>query len=340
MNKEIISISVIMPVFNAEKYIKESIESVLIQSYTDFEFIIIDDGSNDNSLNIIKEFKDSRIRLVTNTKNSGIVFSLNKALTFANGEFIARIDADDICLVDRFQVQVDFLRNNKDVGLCSGHFTTIDSNGKILKSFKVPISNEDCLMSFVFGNPIVHPAAMFKKSLALKVGGYRAGTEPAEDYDFWQRLSYQTKLENLNTILIEYRVHENNYSRTKKDLYTEKFTSIFKNDKRLSDLIIPRYMPLHIRCLMGTWMEKTSLKELREFISWKKSLIRKNKELKYFDTNSFNRYVNFTLTTLLLILLKSKNNSVSLKLLSICYTSFFNPFNILKIMGEKLKPQS
>jgi len=330
-------ISVIMPVYNADKYLQESIESVLAQSYENYEFIIIDDGSTDRSMDIIKKFKDSRIKCVSNEKNSGIVYTLNKGLSISNGEFIARIDADDICCIDRFETQVAFLIKKKDIGLCSGHVIKINAFGEEMGKVKFPISNEACNLKFLFGNPIAHPASMFRKNLALKVGGYTAGSEPAEDFDLWLKLSSITKIENIDKVLIYYRVHANNYSTIKKEKYVNKLTTIFNKEGKLERLIKPEFLNYHFRIIIGTWNEKTSYDELKKVYLWKKSLLKNNDNLKYFTKNHLIKSVNFNVIMLLMSVLKSEKNSFSVKILAFLYLFFFNPMNIIEILKNKNK---
>lgn len=330
-------ISVIMPVYNAEKYLKSSIESVLAQSYKNYEFIIVNDGSTDASIDIIQEFKDPRIKCISNEKNSGIVYTLNKGLSISNGEFIARIDADDLCCADRFETQVGFLIKNKRIGLCSGHIIKINDFGEEMGKVKFPISNEACNLKFLFGNPIAHPASMFRKSLALKVGGYTAGSEPAEDLDLWLKLSNITKIENIDKVLIYYRVHANNYSTIKREKYVNKLTTIFNKEEKLKRLIKPEFLNYHFRMIIGTWNEKTSYDELKKVRLWKQCLLKNNDDLKYFTKSHLTKSVNLNIITLLLSVLKSKRNSFAVKILAFRYLFFFNPMNIIEILKNKNK---
>ena len=191
-------------------------------------------------------------------------------------------------------------------------------------------------MSFIFKNPIIHPATMFRKSLAQRVGGYKPGTEPAEDYDLWLRLSNISEIENLNRVLIYYRIHENNYSRVKMGFYVEKFKYVFKNDNNLSKLLELDFMPLHLRTLMGTWSEKTSFGELRKFLRWKNSLLIANNKLNYFQNKNFKKVINYELTSILITILNTRNNTINLKMISFCYLFLFSPINIIKVIVTKL----
>jgi len=330
-------ISVIMPVYNAEKYIDQTIDSVLNQSFENFELIIINDGSSDASHDIIKTYADDRIKYYTNAHNSGIVFSLNKAIGIAAAEYIARIDADDICYKDRLQLQFDFLESNIKVGVCSGDIALIDSNNRDLGITRLPRSSEDCNMKFLFGNPIIHPASMFRKSLALKVGGYTVGMEPAEDLDFWLKLSEISEIENIDKVLIKYRIHENSYSKVKRNEYNEKLKKILNTESKLkiNRLIDDKFLNYHIRLIIGTWNEKSSVYEASNLKNWKKSVLRNNIELTAFNNKKLEKELNFNINLILLSLIKSKQNSILVKLISSYNLLFFNPFNILQILKLK-----
>jgi glycosyltransferase involved in cell wall biosynthesis len=332
-------ISLIMPVYNGAKFIKQTIESVLNQSFSDFEFIIIDDGSLDNSFEIINSFQDDRIKYFKNEKNSGIVFSLNRALEIASSEYIARIDADDICIQDRLKLQLEFLEQNSNVGVCSGSICYIDSNGVQGLTVKMPISNDDCKIKFLFGNPIIHPASMFRRELALKVGGYTAGMEPAEDYDFWLKILEISDIQNVDEIVLKYRTHSTNYSTLKRDEYDQKFKEIFSKSSKLKflDIIENQFLNFHIRLIVGTWNEKSNLREVLLLRKWKKSLLYNNKKVKVFNQIKLTESINYNITLILLAILKSKNNDATVKITALASIIFFNPINIIKIVKGKSK---
>lgn len=206
-------VSVIMPVYNAERFLRESIESILNQSFSDFEFIIINDGSRDNSLNIIKEYaeKDSRIKII-DQENTGIVGALNNALKISKGEFIARMDADDISEKERLEKQYDFLQKEKAY-LCGTWAKIIDENGRETgQKFNYPkkkwLQNKFYLIR---GNPFIHPSVMFSREIFEKEKDknnnlYR-DYKHIEDYELWTRIVPKYKSVNLQEYLIKYRIH-------------------------------------------------------------------------------------------------------------------------------------
>lgn len=209
-------VSVIMPNYNGEKYLKEAIESILNQTYTNFEFIIVDDASTDNSWKIIQEYakKDKRIKGFRNKKNSGVTVTLNNGLKKSTGEYIARMDSDDISLPKRFEEEVKLLNNNYD--LTGTNILFMNEKGKIIGKRKYA-SNIDKIIKIE--SPLAHPTVMFKKDMLKKTGTYRPEFNSAEDYDLWIRF-YQkrAKIKIINKNLLKYRQHGN----TVKNLHTKK----------------------------------------------------------------------------------------------------------------------
>ncbi len=227
-------ISVIIPVFNAEKYIKEAIESVLNQTEKDFEVIIVNDGSTDNSLNILNELsnKDNRIRIISR-ENRGVIESLNEAIRNSKGEYITRMDADDICFKDRLEKQMKYLEEN-NLDLCGSNAVIINSKGEETGKIIRPEKSSDIKKFTVLHNPFVHPSVMFKRSIIDEVGLYK-DFKHAEDYELWTRIVFKYKTGNIQEPLLYYRIHENQI--TKKKNTHMIFTSI-----RVRILAIFRYI--------------------------------------------------------------------------------------------------
>ena len=208
-------ISVAMGVYNGEKFISEAIESILNQTYADFEFIICDDGSEDHSVDIIKRYMklDKRIVLLQNEKNLGLAASLNRCILVAKGEFIARMDADDISLNDRFEKQVIYLDNHLNISLVGGGANLFDENGIWGKRmYRVPLTKAK-----IFTHPsIIHPTVMIRKEILDHIGGYTVSpyTYRCEDYDLWCKIySHGYIAANMNEIVLNYRDNKDSYKR-------------------------------------------------------------------------------------------------------------------------------
>lgn len=219
-----------MSVYNGETYVSESICSILLQNYKDFEFIIVNDGSTDNTLSILKDYaqKDSRIKLV-DQENKGLTKSLNIAAKMAKGEFIARQDADDISLPNRFKNQLRYLQRNTDVKFLGTSNFMIDSKGKVINYFLRPQDCEQVRDYMPKGNQICHGSMMMCTTTFNKLGGYDESYRFAQDYDLWFRaLKQGHKVENLRQLFYLWRIHENSIAGAKQQKQRECVANIIR----------------------------------------------------------------------------------------------------------------
>lgn len=212
------TVSVILAAYNAEKYLREAAASILNQSFTDFEFIIIDDGSTDQTKSIIESMNDPRIKLISRP-NKGLTPSLNEAVHLAQGEYIARMDADDLSTPKRFEVQVEFLRSHPEVVLLGGAYDLIDDKTRYLTTITPPGDDATLQEHALSGRtPICHPLAMMHRDAVLKVGGYDETFKVAQDLDLWLKLGEVGKLAAVKDVLLQYRQHEESVSEKKQEL--------------------------------------------------------------------------------------------------------------------------
>lgn len=204
-------VSVLMPAYNSEKYIGEAIESILNQTFTDFEFIIINDGSTDNTPKIIKEYakKDKRIKFIDNKTNKGIVAVLNQGLDLCKGKYIARMDSDDISLPTRFAKQVDYMDKHPECGVVGTAIQVFGAKSWVWQT----ASSVKLLDLLVHGSQVAHPTAMIRTSVLRDNKIYYDSQYPhAEDYAFWMSIVQVSEIHNLQTILLHYRWHSSNVS--------------------------------------------------------------------------------------------------------------------------------
>jgi len=202
---ENLPVSVLMSVFNAEKYIREAIDSILNQSFTDFEFIIINDGSTDSSRDIVKSYTDSRIKLFDNEKNLKVAHTCNRSLSLAKGKYLVRMDADDIAMPERIAIQFDFMEKHPDIGLCGSWY---ENFGEIEGISKYETDHDKIRFLMLFRNPVLHPSSIIRKEIVdqnhlLYDPEFIAG----EDHDFLVRLAEVTKVANIPQVLMKYRQH-------------------------------------------------------------------------------------------------------------------------------------
>lgn len=225
-------ISVILPVYNGAKYLNEAIESILNQTYTNFEFIIINDGSKDNSLEIIKKYErqDNRI-VVISRENRGLISTLNEGIESSKGKYIARMDQDDISLAERFEIQQKYMIEN-NVDICGGNYMIIDQSAQFITNSDVSINYGEILLTMASNVPFAHPSVMIKKDFLvennLKYGmnGYRN----AEDLDLWINMYFKgSKLGNVKDKIIKYRIVSTSMSRTNHKKIKNESNNAFNN---------------------------------------------------------------------------------------------------------------
>jgi len=217
-------VSVLLPVFNGEKHIREAIDSILLQTIKNFELIIIDDCSVDSSLKIIQTYNDSRIRLIRNKENSGPGVSLNNGIEQAAGNYIAIMHADDIATPDRFQKQCHFLETNAEIDIVGTQYKQINEVGEAVSVSSGLSTDPDSIeFSTLFNNCLCHPTVMFRASVFRSRFRY-APLRLNEDYELWTRcLTNKMKLANLNDVCLHYRVHQqqasSKFSRQEQDSF-------------------------------------------------------------------------------------------------------------------------
>ncbi len=209
-------VSVVLPVYNGGRFIAKAIDSIVAQTYTNWELIIIDDASTDNTITIINTYSDGRIKLLRNSQNSKIVYSLNKGIAAATGVYIARMDADDICLPARFEKQVDFLENHKDYDVVDCLQEYIDEEGKPTGDFNFSIFSHDAIYGALQRyNCLGHSSIMARRS-ALAAFKYRQIV--FEDYDLWLRMiAHGSRFQKLEQPLLLYRIHVESITGTAKE---------------------------------------------------------------------------------------------------------------------------
>ncbi|WP_293651709.1 glycosyltransferase [uncultured Campylobacter sp.] len=244
-------VSVLMPIYRTNKeYLQEAIESILSQTFKDFEFLILDDCPDDDRQDIIKLYKDERIKYFKNEKNLGITPSRNKLIDMAKGEYLAVMDHDDISLPTRFEKQVAYLDEHQDVGVVGCWYTTILSH----KTMVYPIEHSEIIYGIINGSCyILHPASMIRKSVLIKNNiQYEEEFSPAEDFMLWGKLIEFTKFYNIPDFLFQYRDHIDNTSHLQSDkmnIASKHIVKFLRNKypqitKEYAYYIPCKYMPL------------------------------------------------------------------------------------------------
>lgn len=274
-----------MAAYNAGNYISDAIKSILNQTFSDFELLIVNDGSTDQTVQVIEEFNDPRIRLVHNDKNRGLTYTRNVALTEARGVYIAILDSDDIAVKNRLELQYNFFEQHPDYALCGGHGLFINQTGETVSGtdLVVPIGAEKIKMTLLFENTFVNSSVMYKTTVLKELNGYQ-DYSPAEDYELFIRMAENYPVWNLNEILVKYRIHENNISSLKKDIAREKLEAI--KCKQLEYLNIPAHNSfgkILFSILMGDYKSFSFSEYLAFFIQLKST----NRKLQKYQVTEF-----------------------------------------------------
>ena len=206
-------VSIVMPVYNGVRYLREALDSLLTQTFQDFEIWAIDDGSTDDSPALLASIRDPRLR-VYRQDNAGQTGALNTGLKLAKGEYIARMDQDDISEPERLAMQVAFLDSHPEVGLLGSEYMWIDEKGTPLRKMSFPRNNSNLRRAMARCNPFAHSAVMFRRSLIEQVGGYiqNKNYPQFQDYELWIRMAVHSQVANLPVVLMRYRVHESSSS--------------------------------------------------------------------------------------------------------------------------------
>lgn len=206
-------VSVIIPAYNAERFVERAVRSIMTQTYENLEILICDDCSEDRTFDILKKLAadDKRIVLLKNERNLQIVATLNKMVGLAKGEYIARMDADDISLPERIEMQLKFMEKNPDYGICGTYARFINEDNFVIGKSRVPHLNNDIQIFLNFDSPFVHPSVIIRAEI-LKANHYDKNYQYCEDFELWHRVLRVTKGYNLNTFLFCYRISKSSIS--------------------------------------------------------------------------------------------------------------------------------
>lgn len=281
-------VTVLMSVYDGTKYLREAIDSILGQTYTGFEFLIINDGSTDDSFDIIESYGDPRIRVFHNKTNLGLTKALNKGLRLARGEYIARMDADDISLPQRLEKQIEFLDRNQDIGIC-GTFT--ETIGSVDGIWKYPMDHAYIRSRMIFANSFAHSSVLLRTSI-LKEHKifYDESFRFSQDYELWVRLSRHTKFANLPDILVLHRVHNESVGTAHNRLQEETASRV-----RLAQIKKLAIYPCQEEVILHNDLSNRNFKSQRNFVqashNWLQKLHKANCAMKLYQEPAFSEVI-------------------------------------------------
>ncbi|AFY48356.1 glycosyl transferase [Nostoc sp. PCC 7524] len=282
-------ITVIMPVFNGEKYIQTAIDSILNQTFTDFELIVIDDCSCDKSLEIIKSYNDNRIKLLENNTNLGVTKTKNKGIEKSLGEYIAFLDCDDYAYPSRLAEQLEFMESNPDFGMIGSWVEVMDENGVLTGEVWKYVEPAQKIPSILLFHNYFAQSAVFLRKSVLCDEWYRR--QRAEDYDLWVRIARKSKVGNIQKVLIKYRLHPS--SRSQKAVHAIETNVVDIVSEQINYLgITPTSEELALHRQLGAYNYNDinlSLKFIQESAEWLTKLRNANSQVNIYQNNDFNQ---------------------------------------------------
>lgn len=302
-------VTVLMPTYNVAPYVKEAIGSVLRQTYRDFDLLVIDDCSTDDTVAVVRSIEDPRIRIVQNEKNVGLAENLNRGLSHITTEYAARMDGDDIAEPFWLEREVDVLDNNPDIGICSGGFERF---GTMKSLVRFPERHEDCMANMLFECSVIVPT--FRMSLYRDHGlHYSTEAFPAEDYRFWAECLRVTKIYNLQETLFHYRMHPTQICTARRE---EQQKKVAATRRYMLEWLSPDFTEEEMQYYTGQFMAPkiTSPQDYTERKSFSRKLVNKNRSVGHFDEAALLRRLDkhLTLTLYNTIVERYFNNGYSI----------------------------
>jgi glycosyltransferase involved in cell wall biosynthesis len=276
------AISVVIPVYNGADYLHEAVESILRQTWKDFELIIIDDGSTDNSVSIMESFNDPRIRVISNSRNRGLEYCLNTGLRLARGSYVARMDCDDISLPSRLEKQFRFMETHKEVSVCGSY---IELFGALSGIEKHPLQHEEILCQLLFASPFAHPSIIMRKDFFVKNNIFydeSGAFTRAEDYELWVRISSTCIFANLPEVLLKYRTHHRQI-RTQNSAEQKEVSNRLREQQLLALGIACTRQDILLHEMIITGVFPRSTEFLRDAVLWIRKIILANDTKKIYN---------------------------------------------------------
>ena len=277
-----------MPVFNSAKYLHASIRSILDQTFSDFQFLIIDDGSLDGGQEIVKSFQDPRIHLVQNEFNLGVAATLNKGLALSKTKYIVRMDADDVSISTRLARQLEMMERDTDLDICGSWVRTIEADRKS-QIIRYPTEPTTIQSYFLFNNPLAHPSVILRRSSLQRHSlCYDERIGAGQDYEFWSRCAEFCRIKNIPEPLVLWRRHSQ--GETEKNFRKSNNTALLVQKRELGKLGIDcdgRCLEEHRRIGSGRGMK--SCQEVEKALSWLSHLIQLNRCQQQYDAEGFGK---------------------------------------------------
>jgi glycosyltransferase involved in cell wall biosynthesis len=324
LNTKLPAITVLMPVYNGDKYLNEAIDSILNQTFSDFEFLIIDDCSTDQSIHQVKSYNDPRIKFIINKKNMGQSKTLNVGLNLAKGKYIARMDQDDISMPERLKKQFEFMENNSNVDVCGSWLQLMGKYNGILE---LETKSEKIKINLLTNENLAHPTVMIRKRTLVKYDlNYNPAYSVAQDYDLWVRMFEYCSFANLPEPLLKYRMHDNQNSNIlEKDNQIETNRILTKLLKNVGILLDNSDLIIHKKVFTGYSIDSLFIGDVFKYLSRLRS---SNLREKIFEPIIFNEFLKIKWRRFMFL----KNYKF---LYWVSVLLFFRPVNFLQFIENR-----
>lgn len=328
-------LSIVMPAYNAEKYLDEAIKSFIAQSFRDWKLIIIDDCSHDKTWQIINDWeaKDHRIVGVKNTENLKVARTVNKGIAMIDSPYFARVDSDDVLLPHHFEKLISFLQQNKAIGLCGSQVITIDSQSQFRRKWNYEVDKDWISISSIFACPFLQSSVVMRTEVIKSVNGYDPEMELIEDYELWIRILQKYQAESINDYTIKYRIHGNNMSETNKSVMLKILERMYHANCDFFPIDLEN-LSLHAKMEIGEWGQ-FPVNEFKQLKKWKQKLMQINKSKHFYNQSDYKNVVNKYFTNTLLKI-ASQNGGV-VKMLALSKAYLFNTKWAIFITKRKIE---
>ncbi|QRQ61295.1 glycosyltransferase family 2 protein [Sphingobacterium multivorum] len=280
-------LTIVMPAYNAAKYINETLKSFIDQTFTDWKLIIINDASTDNTQQIVEEWKnkDSRIQLINNEINLRITKTMNKGIQFVESPFFARVDSDDILLPHHFEYLISYLNQNANVDICGSQVITIDGQGNFRRKWNYEIESDWIEQSAIFACPFLQSSVVMRTEVIKGLNGYREEMELIEDYELWIRSLKSYKAASLDLYTVKYRIHDHNISENNKSKMLLLLESMYHENQQ-NYPIDKTNLHLHARMEIGEW-SNISLKLVKHLSKFENNLSAINSAQSFYSARQY-----------------------------------------------------
>ncbi|MFT4202931.1 MAG: glycosyltransferase family A protein [Chitinophagaceae bacterium] len=285
-------LTVVMPAYNASRYIYQTLEAIVAQTFPAWQLVVVNDCSNDDTASTVEGWsgRDDRIQLVNNQQNLKVAKSMNKGIALVDTKYFARIDSDDVPLPTHFEKLVAFLEAHPDIDICGSQVLTIDSQGAFRRKWNYETDSDWIKMSAIFACPFLQSSVVMNTNVIKELGGYSPEMELVEDYELWIRALTRYKAANIPDYTMQYRIHDSNMSETNKLKIMSMLEGLFLSYQQYYP-IAEQHLGLHARMEFGDW-SGMSVSDNRALGKWRNALESLNEKQRFYPKERYSEVLS------------------------------------------------